>query len=117
MNNENQKDLMVWGPAIFVVLVLCLLINCIGCRHCTPKIQTEVVQVPVYSCPEPPQVPEVQLPSFPEPPGAEATEQEIKEWYADMEGTARLRERMLKSQVLLLQSIVDKYRETPENPE
>ena len=64
MKEDNISDVFVWGPAILIVVALCVLLTCQGCSSTCPppEIRTVEVQVPVYSCPSPPELPETLLP-------------------------------------------------------
>ena len=118
MNDAGWKLLDKIGDGCLIVTMFGAIFLCIaimflstGCRHCTPKIQTVEVKVPVYSCQEPPQVQPLLLPSFPAPPESGASEQELKEWYAQMESIVQLRETILESRISTLNSLLDQYRE------
>jgi hypothetical protein len=115
MNDDNMRDLFVWGPAITVVLALCILFACLGCSSTCPPPRTEVVKVeiPVYSCPPPQDVPELSLPMFPGLPD-QPTDDQMKSYYAEMVVVVKLRYQLLLNRIRVLEEMLDKYRSIHE---
>jgi hypothetical protein len=99
----------VLAAVIFILAIIMFMTGCATCPPCQPKVETVEVKVPVYSCPEPPKLPEtllVQYPSLPETP----SDQDWKNWYAEMVATVKARHDALQIRVLLLERILDQYK-------
>ncbi len=92
--------------AIFMMLTT----GCATCPPCQPTIETVEVQVPVYSCPEPPQFPPVSLGTFPSQPDQGVSEEDLKTWYAQVASLVKAREKILLEYVKYLQEILEEYR-------
>ena len=99
------------------VILLVYMIMSLGCATtcppCQPTIETVEVEVPVYSCPEPPQMPALALPALPDPPIPEVDEEGLKSWYAQVASLVKAREKIFLEYVKSLESILQEYRPTP----
>jgi len=95
---------------LFLLIALCFLIGCSTCPPCQPTIEIQEVQVPVYSCPDPPEVESLHLSVYPPYPGSDATEQEIKDWFSEVVSTSRSRDLAHGNYVEYLLSVIDQYR-------
>ncbi|MCK5020711.1 MAG: hypothetical protein KAS32_27065 [Candidatus Peribacteraceae bacterium] len=120
MNNPKWKWLDKLGDifcsvVLLAAIALCaifmmLTTGCSTCPPCQPTLETVEVQVPVYSCPEPPQMSLPDVPALPDPPIPSADEEELKSWYAQMASLVKARERILLEYVKALQSVIEEYR-------
>jgi len=94
---------------VLIVAMLSLLISLLGCSsvkscpECIPEIHTVEVKVPVYSCPPTEELPLLVLPAWPELP-TEATDQKLKEFYADCVSTLHAREKSMLEYIKLIKS-------------
>ncbi len=93
---------------IFVLVVLFLSVGCATCPPCVPE--TIEVSVPVVSCPPPVKLPEILLPNKPILP-ENATQDEVKNYYADVVEYIRVRDSLKDSRIDLLEELLDVYRE------
>ena len=120
---KNEEDDPLYLLAAIVVggtLLLGLILSCFGCAsvkkcpECIPE--TEIVEVlkPVRSCPAPPDIPELELPEYPEPPDImglsdKELEKSMKDWYAEVVATVKSREALFQARIDLLRQILDSY--------
>jgi len=111
MKDDNMRDVFVWGPAILVAVALCVLFTCLGCSSVCPppKVETVEVNIPVYSCPEAQEVPQLVLPDFPVLPDG-FSEEQSKDWYAEMVSVAKARHKILLARIQALEEMLDQYR-------
>ena len=112
MKNDDVRDAFVWGPAILVIIALCVLLTCLGCRSVCPPAEVRIVEVevPVYACPSPPTVDPMTLPLYPEDPPEGSLDDVVKEWYAEMVSVAKARYKILLARIQALEEILDQYR-------
>jgi len=115
MKYDDSGSEGCWYGMLFAVLILCAIIMFLSmgcattCPPCQPEIQTVEVKVPVYSCPEAPEVPPLLLPGFPVLQDA-ATESETKAWYAEMVSVVEQTRDLLLQRIDLLEEMLDRYR-------
>lgn len=93
---------------IFILVVLILSVGCSTCPPCTPE--TIEVSVPVVSCPSPVELPEILLPNIPMLP-ENATQDELKNYYATMVEYIRIRDSLKDSRIEDLESLLNIYRD------
>ena len=113
MYDPEDQDVFRTCACIVIggLLLLFVVFSCIGCStikecpECVPEIKIVEVKVPVLSCPDVPEIPPLVLPSYPELP-PDASEGSIKDWYAEMSTTVKLREAILTERILLLRKIL-----------
>lgn len=112
----NDDDPLVTLSAIVLgaVTFIAVMLSCIGCAttqcpECVPEIKTVEVKVPVYSCPVPEAEPPFVLPPWPEFPST-TEEQAMKDWYAALVSTQKVREKVLKSRIEYLRGVLGAYR-------
>ena len=112
-----KKDLIegcLGGVFLGLVVILFMFMMLMGCATTCPPPKAQVVkeEVPVYSCPEPPDLPALDLPWFPVPPAPDASHEAIKEWYSQMVSVTKQREKLLLARVEALQEILKQYQAT-----
>lgn len=115
-DGDINKMLVDFGkllPGCLAALIfLCFLLGLFGCASTCPppRVTTVEVKVPVYSCPEPPELSVLSFPEYPTVPSSDATDSEIKQFYAEMVAAVHLREQMCLDQVDYLETILEGYR-------
>ena len=100
---------------IIVVFFIIMLLSNYGCATtacppCVAEVETVVVKVPVESCPEPPDIPALSYPSWPEIP-TEYTDEGLKRFYADVVAVIAAREKIFLDRIRVLGEILDGYRD------
>lgn len=101
---------LLLGLVIFLFIII-LLTGCSTCPPCQPRVETVEVQVPVYSCPEAPPLPDIVLPQFPEPPESDSPSEDWIAWYAEMVTVAKTRYEIVLTRMLVIEQLLDEYRE------
>jgi hypothetical protein len=100
---------LILGAAIFIALVSwCLGCSTTRCPECVPEVQIKEVLVPVRTCEKPPIVDDLQLPEWPTLP-ENATEDQVKQWYAQCVSVLNARERIFAERIELLKKILAGY--------
>jgi len=94
--------------AVILLCVLIMSLGCATCPPCQPRVETVEVKVPVYSCPEPPELPETLLVQYPALPG-NPSDQDWKDWYAEMVATAKARHQILLDHLAHCKEILSSY--------
>ena len=94
---------------LFIAFVLSFILS-LGCATCPPPtIETVEVKVPVYSCPQPPGLPPLTLPAFPQAPET-LTDEDLKQWYVEMVAAVKVRHQILLNRIEYLEEILEEYR-------
>jgi hypothetical protein len=99
------------GVIVLVALLMFLNAGCATCPPCQPEIRTVEVSVPIYSCPDPPELPALQLPSWGDIPEESATPEALKDWFAEMVRTVHSRDSVQSSYIDYLISLLEEYRQ------
>ena len=99
---------------VIVAAVMFLNVGCATCPPCQPTIEIQEVQVPVYSCPDPPELEVLHLLQYPPYPESLATDQELKDWFSEVVRIVRSRDSILSSYVDYLLALLNEYRTPPE---
>jgi len=94
---------------IVVVVILCYILGCSTCPPCQDRVEAVEVQVPVYSCPEVPDIGQVSLPPYPQL-HPDATDEQLKEFYASLAHTVRSRDSVQSNYIQYLLSLLEPYR-------
>ena len=79
------------------------------CPPCQPTDRIVEVKVPVYSCPEVPDIGQVSLPPYPQL-HPDATDEQLKEFYASLAHTVRSRDSIQSNYIQYLLSLLEPYR-------
>lgn len=97
--------------AIIILIYAFLMLGCAStCPPCQPRIETVEVKIPVYSCPSPPTIDPIVLPSHPQLT-PQAPDDELKAWYAEMVATIHSREQMCLDYIEYLIDLLEEYRQ------
>jgi len=108
------SDVLLTGALVLLVLAMFFLsFGCASTPHCPAEIEIVEVKVPVYSCPQPPELPPLDVPAFfpvPETP----TDAELKSWYAEVAVWVKARHQILLDRIEYLDSILEEYRPIPD---
>jgi hypothetical protein len=101
----------VLAGLILLAFALSFLLSA-GCASTCPPPKTEIlkVEVPVYSCPQPPDLPPLTLPAFPPVP-QELEDEDLKSWYAEMVAVVKARHQILLDRIEYLEEILEEYRQ------
>lgn len=98
--------------ATVLLLAATLAAGCASTRE--PQVVYQEVPVPVPTCPEPPQLPPLELPRWPDRPPPDATPSQRAAWYAAVAATAREWIARLEFRITALERILAAYRsDTP----
>lgn len=119
LEHNTSKDVLRAGDGLLsgcllaLIAIVCAVVflGCSTCPPCQPTVETVEVQVPVYSCPDPPELEDLLLLPYPPYPGSLATEQEIKDWFAEVVSISRSRDLTHGNYVLYLLDILRQYEE------
>ena len=103
-------SVVLLGAIALCAIIMMLSTGCSTCPPCQPTIETVEVLVPTYSCPPPPEALSPEIPAFPMLPDNHLTDQEKKNWYAEVASLVKARDKILLDYVKYLQEILDEYR-------
>jgi len=103
---------------LLMVAALLAALAALGCAHNQPAEQPAEPGVPPAAagerlCPEPIYLPPPVLPSWPPAPGPDATEDQLREWYARCAATLDARERILVEDGLTCREALASYGTRP----
>jgi len=110
-----------WGcgfisALLFVLFFALVFFSLSGCStmselECPPPPECPVIEEETFACPEPRQLPELILPSFPPKPLELLL---VNSWAADVAEIAIAREKIMLDRIEVLEQILDEYRRPPE---
>lgn len=86
---------------------------CSTCPPCVPTHEFQDVAIPVFSCPDPPDIPPVVLPPWPVL-ADDASDNETKQWYVDMVEVYKARTTILNQRIDSLTAIIEAYRDNED---
>ena len=92
------------------LLIVCVILAqaCSTCPPCVPTHEVVEVRVPISSCPQPPDLPQLVLPPWPTL-SPDATVEEIKTWYVDIVETYYARSSIKDERIRHLEELLKSY--------